>query len=644
MTPRYKVVALAFTLALLFGLLGGSVVSARTLEQQVSFEAPKLVVNTSFLNVRKGPGVGFEVLVTVVGGTELPVLGTFGDGVWYQVATDGGPGWVNVEFTLPRGDFTNVPLVAAGEVGDPGRGGGAVPVAAIASGRQVTGFSLAGGDLRAEPSYNALIIRSALPVDPTVVYPLLGQTRDASGVNWYLINVPGTGTGWVDKIELRLLECGSDQVSVTNFEVPIVFDGIANRQSFLLPAGTEGYIGARRNNVLIEFRLVDSTLGLVPVDAISARSDVTSVCTGIASGATDGQGGGAESASGIVPTGVTGNRVVVNTGNLNIRSGPGAEFSVVATVPGGTTLKVLGRAPDGVWYLIEGPFGQGWLNVQFALFRGDFSSVSVVDEAAAVNLGQGGGATAANVSSGRQVTGVSLLGSDIRTDPNFNALKLRSAVPADPFTVYPLLGTTTDANGVNWYLLRVGDVTGWTDKAQLRLLQCGTDSVGVTQYEVPIVFDGIANRQSFLIPAGTEGYILGRRGVLVLFELVDGNLGLIPADAVQARTGVTSVCEGVAAITAAPATGSSGAVITPPPAAPTGNRIVVNTGNLNVRSGPNGLFSVVATVPGGTELAVTGRSRDGAWYLVQGAFGQGWVDSEFVLFRGDYGSVPVVDV
>ena len=63
-----------------------------------------------------------------------------------------------------------------------------------------------------------------------------------------------------------------------------------------------------------------------------------------------------------------------------------------------------------------------------------------------------------------------------------------------------------------------------------------------------------------------------------------------------------------------------------------------------MRSGPAAGFSVVATVPGGTELAVVGRASDGVWYYVEGTFGRGWLNSEFVLFRGDYGSVPVVDL
>jgi uncharacterized protein YgiM (DUF1202 family) len=75
----------------------------------------------------------------------------------------------------------------------------------------------------------------------------------------------------------------------------------------------------------------------------------------------------------------TTNRVIVNTGNLNIRSGPGAGFSTIATVPGGTELPVIGRAADGVWHLVQGSFGQGWINIEFAIFRGDYASVPILN-------------------------------------------------------------------------------------------------------------------------------------------------------------------------------------------------------------------------------------------------------------------------
>ncbi len=79
--------------------------------EQAQYAVPKLVVNTSFLNVHSGDGPEYTIITVVVGGMDLPVLGTNGDKSWYLVTTPVGSGWVDVSFTIPRGNFTNVPVI-----------------------------------------------------------------------------------------------------------------------------------------------------------------------------------------------------------------------------------------------------------------------------------------------------------------------------------------------------------------------------------------------------------------------------------------------------------------------------------------------------------------------------------------------------
>lgn len=473
MKPQYRITILVFLFSLLGILMSSTTAMARDAQQRVTFAQPILVVNTSFLNVRVGPGVNFEVLVTVVGGTELPVLGVASDGVWYQVATDGGPGWVNVTYTLARGDFTNVPLVQPGEVVILTDSVGAVSVTGV----PITGVSLVGKDMFAEPSYEAVKVSSSVPNDPGVVYPLRDR-RTVDGTIWYLVDAPGIGTGWMDDIQLRFLDCGPENVGVIVTQTPVRFDGISTQDSYLVDPQTEililGFGGV--NNVWYRVQFLDGTIGLVDVEAVQSRpSDVRSICGNLplVSSTTE------TTVTSPAPISVTGNRVVVNTGFLNVRTGPSAGFDTIATVPGGTELAVVGRAPDDIWLLVEGAFGRGWLNNQFVLFRGNYSSVPVFQ----------------------------------------NAL-----IIADP---------------------------------------------------PPVI------------------------------------------------------------------------IATPPPTGPnlpvTGNRVVVNTGFLNIRSGPSAGFGVVATVPGGTELAVVGRAQDGVWFYIEGTFGRGWLNNQFVLFRGDYSTVPVIE-
>jgi uncharacterized protein YraI len=355
---------------------------------------------------------------------------------------------------------------------------------------------------------------------------------------------------------------------------------------------------------------------------------------------------------------LAGNHIVVNTAFLNIRSGPSAAFSVVATVPGGAKLAVLGRAKDDVWLFVQGDFGQGWINNTFTLFRGVYDTVPLITEPLVISSGFSiiPGSTAgpvltsaspSEVFTGIAVTGVSLTGKDMHQGPSYDTLILSRSVPNDPSVVYPLLATQENA-GTLWYFVNVPGVgAGWMDHVQLRALECGTDDVGVTVELQPINFDGLANREPYLLPIGTEVYILGVNNGRFIVALIDGTVGYITMTAVKARTGITSVCEGIVSATSNQTMGSTDPNILSGSVAPipqiTGNHVVVNTGNLNIRSGPSAGFSVVATVPGGSKLAVVGRAADNVWYFVQGSFGTGWINSQFVLFRGNYDSVPLID-
>lgn len=78
----------------------------------------------------------------------------------------------------------------------------------------------------------------------------------------------------------------------------------------------------------------------------------------------------------------------------------------------------------------------------------------------------------------------------------------------------------------------------------------------------------------------------------------------------------------------------------PSPEAPT--TVVVNTTNLNMRSGPSTLFQILATYREGSELEVTGRTPGSDWVKVTGADGfTGWMAVSLLNFNGDLQSLPV---
>lgn len=69
---------------------------------------------------------------------------------------------------------------------------------------------------------------------------------------------------------------------------------------------------------------------------------------------------------------------------------------------------------------------------------------------------------------------------------------------------------------------------------------------------------------------------------------------------------------------------------------------VVNTDNLNIRSGDSPSYTVVGIVDGGTRLIVLGRNANRSWWYVQAGDIRGWVNAVHLVLRGDLTNVPVV--
>ena len=248
--------------------------------------APHVVVNTAYLNIRSGPGVGHPVLTTVKGGTELLVTARQFGNVWYQVESSAGTGWLNRTYTVTRGSFSGVPVI--GEPAAPG------PQPAVAAGAPHLVVNTAYLNVRTGPGVGHPVlttVRGGTELQVTAI---------DSGRVWYQV-ITAAGSGWVNS---SYAVARGDYSSITRA-------GVSPREG--------AHLG-----------------GLTP-------------------------------------------RAVVNTAYLNIRSGAGIGNGVIATVPGGTVLRVLGLSRGRGWYLVEGSFGQGWLNNHYTVFRGDFSQVQVVN-------------------------------------------------------------------------------------------------------------------------------------------------------------------------------------------------------------------------------------------------------------------------
>lgn len=393
----------AIILLSLLGALFGNTVAASDREQRVQFAAPILVVNTSFLNVRTGPGAQFPVLITVVGGTELPVLAVASDIVWYQVSTVVGTGWVNVEFTIPRGDFSNVPVIQLSDILDAdvasaallGQGGGEVtPIPGSAAAAPSTGggtscFATTASmvhmstNLLAQPDFNAQVLAVLFNQGSNVDYPIVGQAGQ-----FIQIVVGGVGTGWVDSTHFFLRPSGAVGLTVVEILDNLFITGspYSNANPLSVPAGTEAFV-VGSNAGTYQVRLITGDTFYVETGKTRIRNSTTSdgqadtACSPTTSTASANPATGVSGAGTVAlptPSVTSGPHVVINTGFLNVRSGPGGQYSVVTTVNGGTELAVIGIIEDASWYFVRGSFGQGWVDSEFVVFRGVIDSVPVI--------------------------------------------------------------------------------------------------------------------------------------------------------------------------------------------------------------------------------------------------------------------------
>ncbi|MGD8604603.1 MAG: SH3 domain-containing protein [Anaerolineales bacterium] len=74
------------------------------------------------LNVRGGPGTGYDITDFLAGGQTVPVIGKTSDGSWLQVEIDGNTGWVSAYYTdatdLSAVPVVDTPIVMADSGGD----------------------------------------------------------------------------------------------------------------------------------------------------------------------------------------------------------------------------------------------------------------------------------------------------------------------------------------------------------------------------------------------------------------------------------------------------------------------------------------------------------------------------------------------
>lgn len=310
---------------------------------------------------------------------------------------------------------------------------------------------------------------------------------------------------------------------------------------------------------------------------------------------------------------------VVNTGALNVRSGPDVSYGTVAIIYRGQVAQLLGRNAFNTWVKIRLYTGlEGWVNASLVQTSVPVASLPVVDgNTATANAVVATGNL--NVRSGpgpdfSRVAVVSYGTPVIMQDRNLDGSWVRVKTPAAdvgwvkssflqpyvPIQNLPVAGG--DAAG------RPGSPTATVNTAYLNV-RSG-----------PNVAYAVVTTLSY----GQTVALLGRNtgGSWVQIQLANGTKGWVNASLVQTSVAVSSLP----------------VVETTPPA----NTAIVGAGALNVRNGPDVSYKSFAVIYQGQKVLMLGRAATGTWAKIQLPNGAvGWVNAIYLTSSVPFQSLPV---
>ncbi|MFZ4827797.1 MAG: SH3 domain-containing protein [Phototrophicaceae bacterium] len=128
-----------------------------------------------------------------------------------------------------------------------------------------------------------------------------------------------------------------------------------------------------------------------------------------------------------------------------------------------------------------------------------------------------------------------------------------------------------------------------------------------------------------------------RRLIILLLVSLVGMLGLFGLMTAQAQVTATPAPTETPAPTLPP-------TLTPLPSIPDGvmRGTIVRATVLNVRDTPFLAGKVLTSVRRGETYGIYGRNHDASWFLIQTAYGQGWVYGYYLSIDGNEYSPPVV--
>jgi uncharacterized protein YgiM (DUF1202 family) len=606
------------------------------------------------LNMRSGGSLSSPVNGSIPNGTLLRVLDgpiTDPNDNWYKVRYGGKDGWVSATYLI----VTPPPPIE-------------VPAGDYAFGLNMR-FTAA-TNVRNKPSTSASILGTAARNTWTFI---MAGPIEANNYTWYQLRVPGLGDGWA--IKDNILPAPVDESPAAKFKVGADVSAIRTTSVRARPGAAQTVAST-------------ATAGTRMKISVAPIAVTGYIWYGVFS---DAFGGGwviENDLQGTAPppTGdlKAGDTIRV-TEVLNMRSGAGTTFGIVATLAVGTTGKVLAGPRTGngyTWYQIQTSAGSGWVVRDWIAKTtpttpppaSSFSAGDTVRITEALNLRSGPGLSYGTIatmqvgmtgtvvsgyprsadgyswsylqtSSGRgwaAHTGIEKTTANIA--PSLKAgdqvrvtepLNMRSSYDTSSSIVATLAvgvtgtvisGYSRSADGYMWSLIQTTNGRGWVVNVGLAKVSA-TPPPATGKFAIGAT---IRVTESLYIRTGAG------TGNAIVATLPAGTTGTV-LEGPRTGSGYTwwriqtslGTGWGVQDWLAA-STGS-----TPPPASGAfgaGDTFRV-TEALNLRSGAGTGFGIVATLPVGATGTITASSRSAngyTWWPVRTSYGSGWVVQNFI--------------
>ena len=334
---------------------------------------PQAVTHPESMNARLGPGLAYDVIATMPQGTRANIIGVDPRGEWYQLELTGLdiPVWIYQSLATVEGSLDNVPQVSAEELAK-------LPISGATGSRPIAIIQPEVMNVRLGPALDYEVL-TTLPQGTQV--EIVGI--DPSG-EWLQVELEGmTSLGWLYR-DLVQVDCPLTNVRrITETEIsqqPAAITqpyalyaysgpGLAYDIVATIPRGTWAEIiaiGDCPPNVWYQI--------IVPGldEPVWVIRDFVKVAVGSLAGipiygVTD-----------FVPPSEDDRPIAVTQPiTMNVRSGPGLQYDVVAEVPQGTQARIYGIDPSGDWILVEleGHSSLVWIYCHMTQVRGSVVGV-----------------------------------------------------------------------------------------------------------------------------------------------------------------------------------------------------------------------------------------------------------------------------